>query len=902
LLGQVLDEYAERLARRERPSAEEYARRHPQLAAVLRLTLPALEAARPPAAADSTGPAAEILTNGPADELVTLGDFRIVRPVGRGGIGVVYEAVQISLNRRVALKVLPFAGPLDAKQLQRFKNEAQAAAGLHHTHIVPVYAVGCERGVHFYAMQFIDGQTLAQVIAALRAQGANAGNPAACAGPLSEAAAALLSAGQTRAARPDPDPQPTGPYTPPPGLATPAAETEPAARPSTEGSLRGRAYFQAVARLGIQAAKAMDHAHQMGVVHRDVKPGNLLVETASPLTAAGAGVGSEGLRLWVTDFGLAHCQSQADPTLTGDLVGTLRYMSPEQALAKRVVIDHRTDIYSLGATLYELLTLRPAFAGSDRQELLRQIAFEEPAAPRRTDRAIPAELETVVLKALAKNPTERYATAQELADYLRRFLNHEPVRARRPTAVQRLRKWCRRHQAAVTAAVVTAAGFVVLLAVAAAVSIWQVLRATEAEAAALAERDKALAEKRRADEQAAIAQEVNDFLQQDLLRHASSWEQADRQFVPEPNLTVKEALNRAAKRIGGRFRKRPLVEAAIRQAIGETYIGVGKAATAIRHLKYSLALRKATLGPDHPDTLASMHNLARAYRDAGQWRKALLLYEQALAKRSAKFGPDHPDTLLSMNSLANAYRGAGRLAKALPLLKHVLAKRKQKFGSDHRLTLVTMDDLALAYGTAGQLGKALAFNEQVLAKMKATLGADHPNALTSMHNLAVAYLHAGQWKALPLFEQTLTKMKETFGPDHPNTLHSMENLALTYLEVGQIGRAAALHTRVLAKRTTKLGPDHPDTLTSMDNLANAYRAAGQLRKALALYEQVVAKRQATLGPDHRDALASLHNQAIAYRDAGQRAKALGLRPGAGEAEGKARPRPPQHAEHHAHGG
>jgi tetratricopeptide (TPR) repeat protein len=233
------------------------------------------------------------------------------------------------------------------------------------------------------------------------------------------------------------DSQPTGPFV----LGAAAAET--ASRPATAPtgpSVRDSAFFRTAARLGLQAAEALDHAHQLGVVHRDIKPANLLVD----------GCGN----LWVTDFGLAHCQSQAGLTMTGDLVGTLRYMSPEQALAKRVLIDHRTDVYSLGATLYELLTLQPAFGGKDRQELLRQIAFEEPARPRRLDRKVPAEFETILLKALEKNPTDRYATAQEMADDLGRFLKDEPIRARPAGVVRRLRKWGRRHQAGVTAAAV----------------------------------------------------------------------------------------------------------------------------------------------------------------------------------------------------------------------------------------------------------------------------------------------------------------------------------------------------------------------------------------------------------------------------------------------------------------
>jgi hypothetical protein len=219
-----------------------------------------------------------------------------------------------------------------------------------------------------------------------------------------------------------------------------------------------------VARLGIQAAGALDHAHQMGIVHRDVKPANLLVDAAG--------------QLWITDFGLAHVQSNTQLTMTGDLVGTLRYMSPEQALAKRAVVDHRTDIYSLGATLYELLTLEPAFAGSDRHELLRQIAFEEPAAPRRLNRAIPVELETIVMKAMEKNPAERYSTAKELAEDLERFLKDEPIRAKRPAPLHRARKWGRRHAAAVRATV--AAAVVVLLAVTGAIG-WGVRNRTALE-------------------------------------------------------------------------------------------------------------------------------------------------------------------------------------------------------------------------------------------------------------------------------------------------------------------------------------------------------------------------------------------------------------------------------------
>jgi eukaryotic-like serine/threonine-protein kinase len=343
--------------------------------------------------------------NATTAELGQLGDYRLLREIGRGGMGVVYEAEQLSLRRRVALKILPFAGGVDSRQLQRFRNEAEAAAHLHHSHIVPVFAVGSERGVHFYAMQYIEGQSLASLIADL-------------------AAAPKTEGGR----RETPEKAKSGH-----GL----AETVRAL--STAHSKRSHQFFQTVATIGKHTAEALEYAHQMGVVHRDVKPANLLLDARG--------------HTWITDFGLAQFQSQVGLTMTGEVLGTLRYVSPEQAMGKRGLVDHRTDIYSLGATLYELLTLHPVFDGNDRPTLLHQIGFEEPLPPRTIDPSIPVELETIVLKALATNPAERYGSAQELADDLQRFLDDQPIRAKRPGLVDRLRKWRRRHPSVVVAAV-----------------------------------------------------------------------------------------------------------------------------------------------------------------------------------------------------------------------------------------------------------------------------------------------------------------------------------------------------------------------------------------------------------------------------------------------------------------
>ena len=461
----AVEEYLAALERGERPQRQQFLAGHAAVAGPLGECLDALDflytatgglrldGAPEPDAPDTNALAAAGV----------LGEYRIVREIGRGGMGVVHEAEQVSLGRRVALKVLPFAAVLDPRQLQRFKNEALAAAQLDHPNIVDVYAVGCERGVHYYAMRHIEGHTLAEMIRELRwrsglkvrdaallttraedregriEDGGEEGSRGQTSEISSRDSSSRLSGVGTR--RPDNSqpsilsPEPCAP------LAThdSPATTSPLAALSTEHATNAPAYFRRVAEIGIPIAEALDYAHQHGIVHRDVKPSNLMLDAAG--------------RAWVTDFGLAHIEAEASLTMTGDVLGTLRYMSPEQATGDRRLIDHRTDVYSLGVTLYELLTLRPAFPESDRARLVQQIATQDPVPPRRLNRAVPVELETIVLKALSKTPAERYATAQEMVEDLRRFLEDKPIQAKRPNMPQRLAKWSRRHKALVWSAV-----------------------------------------------------------------------------------------------------------------------------------------------------------------------------------------------------------------------------------------------------------------------------------------------------------------------------------------------------------------------------------------------------------------------------------------------------------------
>jgi tRNA A-37 threonylcarbamoyl transferase component Bud32 len=327
--GQIAEEVNACLQAGREPDVAALAARYPQLGGQVRELVGALLALR------QLGPEGLVAASGgrplppEAAVLGCLGDFQILREVGRGGMGVVYEAQQLSLGRRVALKVLPFAAALDARQLQRFKNEAQAAAQLHHTHIVPVYFVGCERGVHFYAMQYIDGHTLAALIAELRRhagrdKGAgNGGTGAAGASrpePTAGVAAPADPGASTTAAPLPPFVRPASPWPLPAPAPAVGASTLPGSALATIGPTQDAAFFRGVARLGVQAAEALEHAHQQGVIHRDIKPANLLLEQ-TPLAHSDP---HEGPRLWVTDFGLAQVLTDTRLTLTGDLVGTLR--------------------------------------------------------------------------------------------------------------------------------------------------------------------------------------------------------------------------------------------------------------------------------------------------------------------------------------------------------------------------------------------------------------------------------------------------------------------------------------------------------------------------------------------------------------------------------------------------
>ena len=368
-LASILDAYMADLQAGMSPDRAELLAAHPELAEQLEECLAGIEFVR-----RATRPAAA----GPA----ILGEFHILRELGRGGMGVVYEAEQTSLRRRVALKVLRFGAVADEEAMRRFYREAETVARLHHTNIVPIFAVGCERDVHYYAMQFIDGESLAAVLADSRRKGK------------------LLSPND-------------------------------------------------VAGWGHQAAEALAHAHQRGVIHRDIKPSNLMLDP-------------EGV-VWLTDFGLAKRADLATLTVSGALMGTPRYMSPEQAESLQRPVDHRTDLYSLGATLYELATGRPVFESATPHGVIARILNDQPARPRHIRPALPRDLETIILTCLAKDPAQRYQTAHALADDLRAMRDERPIRARRVPLRERVTRYVRKRKKAIGVGALTVAATSLLI-------------------------------------------------------------------------------------------------------------------------------------------------------------------------------------------------------------------------------------------------------------------------------------------------------------------------------------------------------------------------------------------------------------------------------------------------------
>ena len=497
-LEMLAAEFMQRQRSGKHPSISEYTARNPELAGEIEELFPAI-AAMERLKAQRGSQSGRATLGGP--RLERLGDFRILSEIGRGGMGIVYEAFQESLGRHVAVKVLPRQALLDPRHLQRFQRESQTAARLHHTNIVPVFGVGEQDGFHYIVMQLIRGVGLDAVLSQLQqaGQGTAAAVPgdapsascstkdairlaemlvqgpfepsrsSACSGaellesetvpPLVAAPMSLHVEGQATS-----DSGQTPVDTLANGSAASAGAQGAASGAAMEARRFGSAYWRNVASIGLQVADALHYAHLHHTLHRDIKPANLLLD-------------AQGV-VWISDFGLAKVMEQTGVTHTGALVGTLRYMAPEQFSGQ---VDARSDLYSLGLTLYELLTLRPAFDDARRSSLIRKISHEEPDRPRKINPAIPRDLETVVLKAIASDPARRYPSAGELAHDLQRFLEDRPIEARRASPVERVWRWSRRNPL-VASLTMSTLSLLALVALVASVGYVQTTRANVQEA------------------------------------------------------------------------------------------------------------------------------------------------------------------------------------------------------------------------------------------------------------------------------------------------------------------------------------------------------------------------------------------------------------------------------------
>jgi serine/threonine protein kinase/tetratricopeptide (TPR) repeat protein len=644
-------------------------------------------------------------------------------------------------------------------------------------------------------------------------------------------------------------------------------------------------------KLFIDVCHAIQHAHHKGVIHRDIKPSNVLVTLQDGVPV-----------VKVIDFGVAKAMVQklTERTLftaCGQMIGTPAYMSPEQAETSGLDIDTRSDIYSLGVLLYELLTgttpveekrLREAAYG----ELLRLICDEEPPRPstrlsalagaaralaanrglevKRLAQLVAGDLDWVVMKALEKDRNRRYDTPASLAEDIDRYLRREAILARPPSTLYKLRKFTQRRRGTV----LTAAAMVAALLAGAAMATWQAIVATRAKqdalAAAAAEKQaRELAQAREAETKAVL-----QFVEKRVFAAARPQGQAGGLGR---DVTLQRAVQAALPYVEKSFANQPLIEARLRLTLGQSFSYLGQAPVAAEECQKALTLYGRYLGTDHPETLRCSHHLARCYHDLGRYPEALQLCEETLARRRAVLGPDHPDTLESMNGLACNYCALGRHAEAVQIREQTLERMKIQLGPDHPDTLDTMHRLANGYAALCRRFDALSLREETLALRKSRLGPDHPDTLVSSYSLANSYSVLGRHgEARMLREQTLALQKARLGPDHPDTLRSMNGLAATYSHLGRHADAVKLYEETLALDRAKLGFDHPDTFQVMYNLAISYAALGRQDEALNLREKSLAMHRARLGPEHPRTLMSMNNLAASYAALGRHAEALKL--------------------------
>jgi len=595
--------------------------------------------------------------------------------------------------------------------------------------------------------------------------------------------------------------------------------------------------------LFMQVCDGVQHAHQKAIIHRDLKPSNVLVVEQDNKAVPK-----------IIDFGLAKATSQrlTEKTLfteLGVMMGTPEYMSPEQADQREQNIDTRTDVYSLGVILYQLLVgMRPfdakAMRAAGLEAILRVIREQEPPKPSTKIRSmgeasaalaenrkeeprsfvqhLQGELDWITMKALEKDRTRRYGTASELSADILRYLRNEPVLAGPATAGYRVKKYAFRHRIALGAA----AGMLLLLAGFAVTQAVQLRRITEERNRANGERDRAKGERDRADR-------ITDFM-------TGMFKVSDPSEARGNSITAREILDKASKDIDTGLAKDPETQAQMMHVMGSVYDNLGLYPRAESLLTRAVEIRRRVLGPEHPNTLISMNNLALVLNHEGHYAEAEKLYRETLDIQRRDLGPEHPNTLMSMNNLAIVLNDEGRYAEAEKFDRETLDINLRVFGPEHQNTLGSMSNLAIVLDQEGHYTEAEKLERETLDIQRRVLGAEHPNTLRSMNNLARDLWNEGRYaEAEKLFRETLDIRRRVLGPEHPLTLMSMNNLADVLDHEGHYDEAEKLQHETLDIQRRVLGPENPDTALSLYNLGGFAAHKGNRTEALSLLRQAL---------------------------------------------------------------
>lgn len=725
----------------------------------------------------------------------TLGDFRIEREIARGGMGVVYEAVQESLNRRVALKVLLPGVTFSEDAIERFSREARMTGGMHHRHIVPIYAVGEADGVPYYAMQFIDGHSLSTFIEERR------------------------DAGLTSDA----------------------------------------AYFRRVAEWGRQAAEGLAYAHGHGVVHRDVKPSNLLLD------------GDD--QIWVTDFGLARQSANVTITMSGDLLGTVRYMSPEQARGGGAV-DERTDVYSLGVSLYEMACLRPAFEGPDRASTLKKVLLDEPQRLRHRAAGIPGPLEIIIHTAMDKEPERRFPSAAVMAEELQRFLDGRPLLTQPPGAFEQFRRLVARHKAPFAflgVLLVVVLGFGVWMSVLYGVAEGHRLTAERERGEAVEARDAEQAARLAAERETEKAVQIQTFLG-DMLASVDPTVAQGRD-----DTLLREILEKAADRIENELADQPEVRAAIHAIIGQTYLELARHEEAETHL--SKALDIYGLDTKHAlDAASVMNNLAIMHYRQRRLPQAETLFRTALEIMVRELGEDDSSSTSCLINLATALAEQGKLAAAEEIYRRGLETFRRLEGDEGPTTIWAMSNVATMLQARKAYSESEAMYREALDISLRVFGETDQASMVLMGGLVAPLIDLGKLEeAEEWARRALRLFQRVYGDDHPETMITMSSLARVLHKLERWDEAETMSRKMIEMTAQRRGPEDPRTVIYRLNLASLLRDAGRFEEAEPIMLDGLPKIRAAFGETHDHTIAALERLVTLYEKWGKPQKAAEYR-------------------------